>query len=130
MEICFVWGLYIGSFDNSIAPLLSSTVLVYELQESHFVPNTLNKYDMTCFNVIKFLMLWLRLIYSGSVVNKTISIWILLNQMIGEFEILMMYAVLDRTDPNWSTSSLHHDTVKCALAWHSCPFDRSGVKNK
>ena len=38
--------IYFGSFANSIAHLLSSKVVVYELQNSHFIPNKLDTSNM------------------------------------------------------------------------------------
>ena len=79
----FVWGLYFDYFDNSIALLLPSKVVVYELHKSHFIPNTLDNTNIVYLNGIKYIMLRLRLIYSASVADKAISIFILLTQTIG-----------------------------------------------
>ena len=116
MERYFVQGLYFCSFANSIDPLLSSKVVLYELHESNSIPNTLDTYIVVFFNGIKYHMLWLRLIYSDSVVNKAIYVCILRTQTISKIAILIMYTVLDRTYRNWSASSLHHDPEKSALA--------------
>ena len=116
MERCFVQGLYFGSFANSIAPLLSSKVVVNELHESHFIPNILDTSNIICLNGIKYLMLWIRLIYSASFVDRAIYVWILLTQTIGQFGNLIIYLVLDKTDPTWYASSLHHSLEKSASA--------------
>ena len=129
-DICFVWGLYFGFFANLIAPLLSSKVVVYELHEPNFTPNTLDTYNIICLNGIRSLMLWLIQIYSDSVVTKSISVCILPTQTIGKFANLIIYPFLDRTDSTWSASSLNHDPAKSASAQHSIPFDLSGVKTK
>ena len=96
MEICFVWGLYFSHFSNSVDYLVSSKVVVYELHESHFIPNKLDTSNIIRLNGIKFLMLWLRLIYSASVVDKAISIFLLLTQTIEQFVNLIMYPVLEK----------------------------------
>ena len=116
MKRYFVWVLYFGFFANSVAPLLSSKVVVYELHESHFIRDIPDTSNIICLNGIKYLMLWIRLIYSASVVDKAISVFILLTQTIGKFSNLIMYPVLDKTDPSWSSSSLHHDLEKSASA--------------
>ena len=116
MERCFVCGLYFGYFDNSIATLLSSIVVVYELHESNFIPNTLDTSYIFCLSGIKSLMLWLRLMYLASVVDKNIFVWILLTQKIGQFASLIIYLVLDKTYQTLSMSSLHHDPAKFASA--------------
>ena len=122
-EICFVRGMYFGYFANSISPLLSSKVVVYELHESNFIPNTLDASNIICINWIKSLMLLLRMIHSYLVVDKAMSLRILLTQPIGLFANLLMFPVLDKTDPTWSASSIHHapENVFCQdnICWVS-----------
>ena len=74
MQKFHVRGLYFGSFANSITTLLSSKVVLYELHESHLIPNTLDTSNIIFLILIKSLMLWLIMIYSASVVDKPISV--------------------------------------------------------
>ena len=53
----FVQGLNFGSFANSIDPLLSSKVVIYELHESHFIPNIFGTSNIICLNGINSLMI-------------------------------------------------------------------------
>ena len=111
----FFRGLYFCSFANSIVPLVSSKVVVYELHESNFIPNTLATSNIIYINGIKYSMLWLRLIYSASFVDKAIYVCILPTKTIGQFASLIMYPDLDKTGQTWSSSSLHHAPEKSAL---------------
>ena len=53
----FFLGLFFGYFVNSIAHLLPSKVMVYELHKLNFIPNILDTSNIICLNGTKSLML-------------------------------------------------------------------------
>ena len=90
---------------HSNAKLLSLNILECVTGNSGFIWITLAKSNKILLNRIKSRILWLSTIYSSSVVEKAISVYILLTHNSGHPEKMMVYPVLDKTNAPLSTSS-------------------------
>ena len=81
MAMCFVLDLCFGSLASSKVPLLSPKTDEHVLGCSTYIFKMSDNSIKISFNRIRSCMLWLKIIYSASVVNNAISVYILLTLM-------------------------------------------------
>ena len=105
IDMCLVSCVYLGYLANSRASL-SSKMDDWVTGNFELIFKTFTYSPKMPINGIKSLILWLSTIYSASVVDNMISVYILLMQSTGKIMYIIILPVLDNADD-----------FSCTISW-------------